>query len=325
MQTSTVSHQQPVTTAPGAVSVVIVSDYGADPQSAREDLRGTLRALRAQSHVADVEFLLVDTPAGLEAVPAAVTSELPGLRLVAAPVPSAEGLKNVGVARSQGEIVIVLDADCEPAPGWLSAATAALTADDRYAAVSGKTLYRQQNLIARLCGLFTRGYLDPGASSEEALSLSGNNAAYRRSALLRCPFPEDAGPFAGRSNAPRFREAGRAVRFCPEMLVFHAYDGWAIERDIRRHLGRSCIHSRLVEPALPFARAARWGALSIPFFVAARTVYDWQLCWRVHSRYGVRTPEVPVAMAFALALRVLELPGMLDAVLNRPVPRTHYR
>jgi hypothetical protein len=325
MQTSAVSHQRPATTSAAAVSVVIVSDYAADPQTAGEDLRRTLRALRNQSHRADIEFLLVDTPEGLEALPDAAMSELPGVRLVAAPVPSAEGLKNAGVAQSRGEMVIVLDADCEPAPGWLSAAIAALTTDDRYAAVSGKTLYRQQNLVARLCGLFTRGYLDPGASSEEALSLSGNNAAYRRAALLRCPFPEDAGPFAGRIHAQRFRDAGMAARFCPEMLVFHAYDGWAIERDIRRHLGRSCIHSRLVEPALPFARAARWGALSIPFFLAARTVYDWRLCWRVHSRYGVRTREVPVAMAFALALRALELPGMLDAVLNRPVPRTHYR
>ena len=308
-----------------AVSVVIVSDYAADPQSAGEDLRRTLRALRDQCHRAEVEFLLVDTPEGLESLPPSVTSELPGIRLLAASAPSAEGLKNVGVARSQGEIVIVLDADCEPAAGWLAAAVAALTADDRYAAVSGKTLYRQQNLIARLCGLFTRGYLDPGASSETALSLAGNNASYRRAALLRCPFPEDAGPFAGRIHAQRFRDAGQAVGFCPEMLVFHAYDGWAIERDIRRHLGRSCIHSRLVEPGLPFARAARWGAPSIPFFVAARTVYDWRVCWRVHSRYGVKTREIPVAMAFALALRVLELPGMLDAVLNRSVPRTHYR
>ena len=306
------------------VSVVVVSDYAFDPQSASQDLLRTLRALRTQDYCGPLEHLLVDTAPGLEALPRTVREELPGLRLVPGDTDSADALKNVGVVESHGEIVVVLDADCEPAPGWLRAAVSAL-AERRWSVVSGKTVYRQQELLPRLCALFTRGYLDPGPSSEDAVSLANNNSAFRREALVRCPFPGGVGPFAGRIHTQRLRDAGYAIRFCPEMLTFHAYDGWSIERDIRRHLGRTCIHSRLVEPGLPFASAARWGLLSLPFFVAARIAYDWRVCLRVHGAYSVRWYELPMALAFAVAVRALEIPGMIDAVFNRPIPHTHYR
>jgi hypothetical protein len=306
------------------VSVIVVSDYASDPQSAGQDLLRTLHALRMQDYCGPLEHLLVDTATGLEALPRTVREELPGLRLVPGDTDSADALKNVGVIESHGEIVVVLDADCEPAPGWLRTAVSAL-AERRWSVVSGKTVYRQQELLPRLCALFTRGYLDPGPSSEDAVSLANNNSAFRREAIIRCPFPEGAGPFAGRIHTRRLRDAGYAIRFSPEMLTFHAYDGWSIERDIRRHLGRTCIHSRLVEPGLPFASVARWGLLSLPFFVAARIAYDWRVCLRVHGAYSVRWYELPVALAFAVAVRALEIPGMIDAVLNRPIRYTHYR
>jgi glycosyltransferase involved in cell wall biosynthesis len=306
------------------VSVVVVSDYAADPDSARHDLLRTLRALRLQEYSGRVEYLLADTAPAIEALPPGMREELPGLRFVAGRIDSAEALKNDGVAESRGDVVVVLDADCDPAPGWLAAAVDAL-ATGTHAAVSGKTLYRQRQLLPRLCALLTRAYVDPGSSSTEALSLSGNNAAFRRDAILRCPFPDTAGPFAGRIHTQRFRDGGYRIGFSDRMLAFHAYDGWRIERDIRRHLGRTCIHSRLVEPNLPFASVARWGVLAIPFFLAARTVHDWLICLRVRSRYGVRWYEVPAALVFAVAVRGFELPGMIDAVLNRPVPNTHYR
>ena len=311
-------------THPRLVSVVVVSDYASDEESAREDLLRTLRALRAQDYGGPIEYLLADTTPAIGVLPRAVREALPGLRLVAGRTDSAEALKNDGVAHSLGDPVVVLDADCEPATGWLGAAVGALTRGN-YAAISGKTLYRQRQLVPRLCALFTRGYVDPGPLSTDAVSLSGNNAAFRREAILRCPFPEDAGPFAGRIHTQRLRDAGLRIGFSERMLAFHAYDGWAIERDIRRHLGRTCIHSRLVEPSLPFASVARWGLLSIPFFIVARIAYDWRVCLRVHASYGVRWFEVPAALGFAVVARSLEIPGMIDAVLNRPVPSTHYR
>ena len=311
---------------PVLVSVVVVSDYASDPLSARDDLLRTLRALRQQDYGGPVEHLLADTAPGIEAVQREAAAELPAVRLITGGADSADALKNAAIAASKGDIVLVLDADCEPAPGWLAAGVAALSeAGGRWPVVSGKTLYRQQELLPRLSALFTRGYLDPGPASDEALSVANNNAAFRRNVVVRCPFPEDAGPFAGRIHAQRLRDAGFAVRFCAGMLTFHAYDGWTIERDIRRHLGRTCIHSRQVEPTLPYASAARLGLFSIPFFVAARIVYDWRVCLRVHSRYGVRWYEVPLALLFAIGVRAFEIPGMLDAVLNRPVPDTHYR
>lgn len=310
---------------PPLVSVVVVSDYGPGLPESHSDLLRTFRALGAQDYDGPVEHLLIDSAEALEALPHELPGLLPGVRLIADDSDSADALKNVGVLHARGDVIVVLDADCEPAPGWLSAAIEAVTSSELHAVASGKTLYRQEELIPRLCALFTRGYLDPGSASDTARSLANNNCAFRREAVARCPFPENAGPFAGRIHAQRLRDAGLEIRFCAAMLVFHAYDGWRIERDIRRHLGRTCIHSRLVEPNLPFARAARWGLLSIPFFVVARTLYDWGTCLRVHDRYAVRWYEVPLAMLFAIGVRALEVPGMIDGALNRPVQHTLYR
>lgn len=81
-----------------------------------------LKALTAQD-LSGVEVLVVDN-ASTESLGALVAA-YPGLRFTTEHAKGAALARNRGVAESQAETLIFLDADCVPAAGWLAAARAA--------------------------------------------------------------------------------------------------------------------------------------------------------------------------------------------------------
>ena len=112
---------------------------------------------------------------------------------------------------------------------------------------------------------------------------------------------------------------GRLVR-----LAFADLAGWAMEADIRRNVGHAVIAQRLIDETIEYAWVARLGLASIPLMVIARTIHEWRICFRNAAHYGVRAYEIPLGMALSVFLRFWEIPGMLDAVRERPVPQTAY-
>jgi hypothetical protein len=232
------------------VSVVVVSDYAGGEQKSWDDLHVTLEALARQEFEGRAEFLLIESARAAGSMPASIAAILPGLDVVIVDAEAWYSLKNAGVRRASAGIVAILDADCVPNPGWLSAAVHALTRNADAAAVTGRTTYAGDTMLERVLGLLGRSYLDPGRAGSTAY-IGNNNAAYRRAVFLDHPLPTDAGPFAARMQSESIRRSGRRLLFEPGMLAIHDFEGWRMERDIRRNTGYSTIDTRLRDPSLP--------------------------------------------------------------------------
>jgi hypothetical protein len=295
-----------------AVSVVVVSDYGGRTAEDWDYLRNTLGGLARQVFDEGFEVLLVDsTPAG-EQTPADVLRIVPSMRVIGDATATTRELLNAAASAASGPLVALLDGDCAPAAGWLRAAVDAMRRHPDAAAVSGRTLYANKGFSHRALATLSRSFLDPGRPGRTRF-ISSNNSIFRRDVLVAHPLPAFARPLAARLQTEAIRLAGGALYFEPGMRVMHRFEGWPMERRIRRHVGYRAIRIRQLNPRVPHAWMVHLGLLSIPLILAARTLDSWWDCVRAGRHYGLRWFELPAAFATAVAVHLLEIGGMVSA------------
>ncbi|HYC21456.1 MAG TPA: methyltransferase domain-containing protein, partial [Candidatus Bathyarchaeia archaeon] len=228
-------------------------------------------------------------------------------------------LLNEAVRAASADLVAILDGDCLPDAGWLRAALRAMRAHPDAAAVSGRTLYPQDRLSYRVLGVLSRSFVDPGRAGPTGF-ITNYNAIFRREVLLAHPLPAGQRALAARLQSESIRLAGGALYFEPGMRVTHRFEGWTMERKIRRSVGYRAIRVRQLEPRVHHAWMVRLGRASIPLVVAARTLDSWWDCLRVGRYHGVRWYEMPAAMATAVAVHLMEIDGMRSALAEARSP-----
>lgn len=307
-----------------AVSVIIVSDYAAGGAKTWGEIRDLLAALGRQRFQEPVEFLLCECEDFKEDIPAELVTILPSLRVLLFPTSSSFALKNEGARVAAAEIIVLIDADCVPSPDWLQHLWNGFRNHPEAVAVSGRTTYEGKKFSERVLGLLSRSYLDPGSAGETRF-ISNNNGAYRRSVYLDHPLPTDAGPFAARVQSEAIRRSGGRFFFEPGMSAIHIYEGWGMERDLRRNAGYSTITIRLHDRRIPYAWLTRLGYVSIPVILAGLILKNWWDCVRCAGEYGVHWFEIPVALLLAVVVNGMEIPGMVHAFGRREISKTAYR
>ncbi len=115
-------------------------------------------------------------------------------------------LRNLGVRLAKGEIIVCLDSDVIPEPGWLNALTAPIREDLAVDFVGGETHLDHRGSFFNKA--FALGWIFPLRSTDTALHKANdrqfwaNNMASRRSFILENPYPTD----------PRRHEARNACR-----------------------------------------------------------------------------------------------------------------
>jgi hypothetical protein len=249
---------------------------------------------------------------------------LPSLRIVYSDARSAFDLKNEGARQARGGFVALLDADCDPAPGWLRSAVATLRAHPEVSAVSGRNLSPARTRLARIVSLAGRAVGDEG-SAGPTRHVSLNNIVYRRDVLMRHPLLSDAGSCGFAYNSEALRRAGHELFFDPGMAVVHDDMDFSTMRDVRRQLGMAIVLTRKADPRQRHAWLVRLGYASIPIFVAAKTVLTAQRVIARRAAHGVRWYEVPASIGAGLVQHVLEVPGMILAFRGQPIRATNFR
>jgi len=306
------------------ITVLIVSDYGASGKRTWNDERECLHALAKQDIDAPVEYVLCEEQGSEGKIPADLQAILPSLRISCFPVSGSYALKNAGARQSSAPYIALLDADCRPSQNWLRVSYETMQRRPEIAAVSGRTVYEKTGLLERILCLLSRSFLDPGRSGPTEF-LANNGALILRSVYEAHPLPEHLGPFAGRIQSDSILRAGHTMWFDTAIRFVHEFEGWAMERDIRRNSGYGTVATRLEESRLPYAWLVRLGPLAIPFIVAGKTCDGLMACLRCAPQYGVRWYELPAAFALCALVHWMEIPGMWSAYRRRPITETAYR
>ncbi len=269
-----------------------------------------------------MEVLLCE-PATAEPPPADLEQILPGLRVLCFPVEGSYALKNAGVRVAAAPVILMLDADCCPSPDWLRIAVETLRARPDLAGISGLTRYDGKSLMERTLALLSRAFIDPGGTAETPY-LSNNCGALRRDLFLRHPLPESMGAFAARLQSEAIRREGGRLWFDERLRVIHEFEGWAMERDIRRNIGWSTVATRLTDRRLPYSWLIRLGPAAVPAIWLGKLCDLWADILRCHRHFDVAWYEIPFAFGVAGVVSLLEIPGMMAAYRREPLAETAY-
>jgi glycosyl transferase family 2 len=307
-----------------AVTILIVSDYAGGEEKSWNDLRKAFRAWTRQDFEEPVGYILVESEAHRDQVPADLFELLPECRVVFDSSTTSYELKNAGMEHARTEIVGIVDADCIPNRQWVRLMVDAMRSSENYAAVSGVTTYPGQKLLARVLGLLGRSYIDPGHAGRTRF-LSGNAVGYRRSDYLHQPLPTTLGAFASRIQSEAMLRSGRKFYFDPGMRTVHDFEGWSMEKDVRRNQGYCTVITRLHDALMPHASLVRLGPLSIPAIVFGKMLLTCSDIFRCAPHYNVRWYEYPVALGLAVWTHLMEIPGMWTAYRGKTVTETAYR
>jgi hypothetical protein len=309
---------------PCAFSVVIVSDYAAGSAKGWQDLRKILSALAAQDEGEAVEFIYTERPDVAREIPEDLKTILPRFRIVLEPAPTSYGLRNAGIRAAVTPWVAMLDADCLPGPGWLRRIPRSIRANPSAAIISGRTRYPGAGLMSRVLALVSRSYLDRG-TSDRTRFVSMHHCVCRRETYLEHPLPTEAGVYAARVQSEAMLRRGKVLWFDPSLECVHDYEGWPMERDIRRNTGHCTVLVRQYDRSLPYAWLVRLGPAAIPAIVAGKILLNWRDCLRCASHYGVSRIQVPLALVISTWVHLLEIHGMWKAFRGLPITETVYR
>ena len=306
------------------VSIILVSDYEPGREKSWQDFRKTLDALSKQEFAGSFEVLLVEEAQYIDQIPQDIKDSLAGLRIVSSTASNSYALANEGVRKAKADKVILLDADCIPVPDWLSRFVETLEQFPEAAVVSGLTRYEGHTLSERCLALLSRSYVDAGKRGFTN-HISNNNAGFRRDVYLRHLLPTESGIFASRLQSSAILDSGWKLAFEPNMIVTHDFEGWDMERDIRRSTAHGLVVVRQQNPTLPFSWIVRLGLFGLPIFFGGRVMQSVWKCLTRAKNYGVKPWEVPYAIILAVRVHLMEIPGAIMALRGEAITNTSYR
>jgi len=303
------------------VSIVIDTitrdDYGARPLA--DDLQATLDGVARQTYPRELfETIVVidDSSAGESGE---VVRRYPSVSIVRSPQHSYFEGKNAGARAARGEIIALLDSDCEPVPEWLAMLTAPF-ADDDVSAVAGCTRYKGTSLQAWTFDAPDFSIVI-GNEFGEASAFHLNNSAFRRETFLARPLDARIRRDGGCVLLyHELRAAGRRVMYAPQARVFHGLD-FAQRGVLKKHFNRGFdgvtvyrADERGVLRGTHLFR--RFGALALIVFAGRRILLDWLRLIRNYRQMGISPVTIPYFAAVSVVTRLIALTGGITAVFR---------
>ena len=228
------------------------------------------------------------------------------VRVVAAPGCDYYELKNAGARESRGELVVFLDCDVVPEPGWLRAMLDPFR-DEAVAGVAGATYLDPTGLWGKSLALaWVFGLRDERGEVARTTHFFANSFALRRETALASPFPKIPGTSRAScvALAKRFADEGVVIVQARGARAAHPPpDG--VVRAVRRALahGRDTV----------MLEAAGAGPSATPTALVQRVSEILYGVVRDHRRVGLSTAAVPLALVIAAGYYACAAAGALTA------------
>lgn len=242
-------------------------------------------------------------------------SKLAELELVPAPGLTYYQLKNRGAELARTGIVVMLDSDAGPQPGWLSALVAPFT-DPKVQAVGGFTMLGYEDLLSRTLALSwifdLESELDKTAKRRK---IHANNCAFRTDFLRDNPYPalpafKKACGFWLRDiearNIPWVRAAGARTLHAPHPGgSFIVWRAWTTGLDRDFQVSQTVTQGRLGRAAYAF------------YFAGRKLARSWWRIWTKGGEVGLPVWQRPAAMAISLGFYAVALAGELFSAVTK--------
>ena len=179
------------------VSTISCQEFSEVLESLRPEIEGVEQALDTRKP--ELFFVFagdqenVDELRGQVKEIAPALFELCDLRIAVVPNGRYYQLKNAGGLAATGQLILFLDSDTFPEPGWLQTMLAPFE-DATTLAVNGYTYLGVDNIVSRTFALIWFFPLRNGDErSAQRRALNANNCAFRRDWFQENPFPENNG------------------------------------------------------------------------------------------------------------------------------------
>jgi len=183
-----------------------------------------LLALQEQTYDSELEIILVDS--STDSTPHIVSEKFPSVHLVHLDEKTDPGTaRNLGVARSRGDLVLFIDSDCIAAPDWVDTLVSLHSVSD-YAAIGGAVSNGNppDSLIA-WAGYFAefREFI-PTQKRKEVSHIPTCNISYKAWVFDQIGgFDPEFYPQEDLEFNFRLTQSGNKIFFCPEARVQHIH------------------------------------------------------------------------------------------------------
>jgi Glycosyl transferase family 2 len=237
-------------------------------------------------------------------------------------------LKNYGVQKTTTELVIFLDSDAGPQPGWLEGLVKPFAKDHELVAVGGFTVLGYEDLLSKTMAL---SWIFNLPSEREITvkrkKIHANNAAFRTAFFKANPFPDLEGPF---KKACGFwlrdidKRGFKWMRTADAMTVHAPHPGgkFIIWRAWTTGMDRDF-------QAYHTVTKSRVGRIGYSFvFFGKKLARSWFRIWAKGGEVDLPLWQRPAAMILSLGFFSGALVGELQSAVTRsfaplPVPGPH--
>ena len=284
-----------------------------------DDLSITLEALDKQTYPRELieQIVVIDDEVSQHDVKE-LSTRYPHVRVVRSPASNYFAAKNSGAAAASGDVIALLDGDCEPAPDWLESLLAPLASG--VAAVGGRTRYTGGSWAARTFSIPDFAYV----LADESGAASGfniNNVAFPREVLLKHPFDTRISRNGGCYFLfHQLRSEGVRILYESRAVVAHGIDvdGFNFAR---KHFDRGydgvAVYRLDDHAVLRGTRLfRRLGGIALVPIIGRRILVDWMRLLRHRRQIGISFLTLPYFAVIAFGLRLIELAGGLTAVVT---------
>ncbi len=281
------------------------------------DLGRVLAGISRQTYPQDRIEILVVIDEKNDGMAEKLQGEHPHIKTLSVANSNYFSMKREGTYATTGEIIGLLDSDCDPCPVWIEKSIARIQkgAD----VVAGKTRYPSDARYGLTFSFFNFGYIQ-ATEQGEATGFLPNNAVFRASILREHNFdPRIRRGGAGHLLGNKLKSLGYRVEYEPQMLATHNMYGLGEELQMRVKAGFDAVNlARLdADSVIDETRVLKQQNILGLFRVFVRRwLFDVRTIFRNRKDLGIRWWHIPWYLAVSPLIRSIELVAAMITVVK---------